>query len=123
MKNHIKGRKEGVVLPFDDVVRSSGLPSGWVFNVIDSHVPGNVPRLDQTSESTSLSHDGRFGQSPNGRRPRCLHAALFPTLPITLTMGSGKEMVDRLSNLVVIFDKPELNFHVNRADGDDLLAR
>src|SRR5206468_5567325 len=33
-------------------------------------------------------------------------------------LGSGSEMVDRLSNLVGIFDKPELNFRSNRADGD-----
>jgi len=37
-------------------------------------------------------------------------------------LGSGKDMVDRLSNLVGIFDKPELNFKGNRADGDDLLG-
>jgi type I restriction enzyme M protein len=37
-------------------------------------------------------------------------------------LGSGKEMVDRLSNLVGIFDKPELNFHGNHAEGDDLLG-
>jgi type I restriction enzyme M protein len=37
-------------------------------------------------------------------------------------LGSGKEMVERLSNLVGIFDKPELNFRGNRADGDDLLG-
>ena len=37
-------------------------------------------------------------------------------------LGSGKEMVDRLSNLIAIFDKPELNFRGNRAEGDDLLG-
>src|SRR5437879_3291352 len=37
-------------------------------------------------------------------------------------LGSGKEMVDRLSNLVGIFDKQELNFRDNRAEGDDLLG-
>ena len=37
-------------------------------------------------------------------------------------LGSGKEMVDRLSKLVGIFDKPELNFRANRAEGDDLLG-
>ena len=37
-------------------------------------------------------------------------------------LGSGKEMVDRLSNLVGIFDQPELNFRSNRAEGDDLLG-
>ena len=37
-------------------------------------------------------------------------------------LGKGKAMVDRLSKLVKIFDKPELDFGSNRADGDDLLG-
>jgi type I restriction enzyme M protein len=37
-------------------------------------------------------------------------------------LGKGKEKVDRLSNLVAIFDKPELDFRGNRAEGDDLLG-
>jgi type I restriction enzyme M protein len=37
-------------------------------------------------------------------------------------LGKGKEMQDRLSNLVAIFNKPELNFSKNRADGDDILG-
>lgn len=37
-------------------------------------------------------------------------------------LGSGKEMVDRLSNLVGIFENPDLDFSKNRAEGDDLLG-
>ena len=37
-------------------------------------------------------------------------------------LGKGKEMQDRLSNLVSIFDSPGLNFSTNRADGDDILG-
>ena len=37
-------------------------------------------------------------------------------------LGKGKEMVDRLSNLVGIFDNPALDFRSNRAEGDDLLG-
>ena len=37
-------------------------------------------------------------------------------------LGKGKEMVDRLSNLVSIFDSPNLDFRSNRADGDDILG-
>ena len=37
-------------------------------------------------------------------------------------LGKGKEKRDRLSNLIAIFNKPELNFSGNRADGDDLLG-
>ena len=37
-------------------------------------------------------------------------------------LGKGKEMVDRLSNLISIFETDELNFSKNRAGGDDLLG-
>lgn len=37
-------------------------------------------------------------------------------------LGSGKEKIDRLTNLVTIFQKPELDFSKNRAEGDDILG-
>ncbi|SDP94821.1 type I restriction enzyme M protein [Mucilaginibacter sp. OK268] len=37
-------------------------------------------------------------------------------------LGSGKEKIDRLTNLLNIFNKPELDFSNNRAEGDDLLG-
>lgn len=37
-------------------------------------------------------------------------------------LGDGKEMVDRLTNLIAIFEKPELDFSKNRAEGDDILG-
>ncbi len=37
-------------------------------------------------------------------------------------LGKGKEMVDRLTNLISIFENPELNFSKNRAEGDDILG-
>lgn len=37
-------------------------------------------------------------------------------------LGKGKEMQDRLSNLISIFDSPGLNFSNNRAEGDDILG-
>src|SRR4051812_32989605 len=37
-------------------------------------------------------------------------------------LGKGKEMQDRLSNLVAIFDNPALDFRQNRAEGDDILG-
>src|SRR5437879_13882016 len=37
-------------------------------------------------------------------------------------LGKGKGMVDRVSNLVAIFDTPALDFRSNRAEGDDLLG-
>ena len=37
-------------------------------------------------------------------------------------LGKGKEMQDRLSDLVAIFESKDLNFSKNRAEGDDLLG-
>jgi type I restriction enzyme M protein len=37
-------------------------------------------------------------------------------------LGSGKEMVDRLTNLIGIFENKALDFSKNRAEGDDILG-
>jgi len=37
-------------------------------------------------------------------------------------MGRGKEKIDRLSNLIDIFDVPELNFKDNKSEGDDIIG-
>lgn len=37
-------------------------------------------------------------------------------------LGKGKDMQDRLSNLIAIFENPDLDFSKNRAEGDDLLG-
>src|SRR6266704_2895491 len=37
-------------------------------------------------------------------------------------LGDGKEKVDRLTNLIAIFENPDLDFSKNRAEGDDILG-
>jgi type I restriction enzyme M protein len=37
-------------------------------------------------------------------------------------LGKGKDMQDRLSNLIAIFENPDMDFSKNRAEGDDLLG-
>jgi len=46
----------------------------------------------------------------------------FPDFNDAAKLGSGREMVDRLTNLVAIFENPTLDFSKNRADGDDILG-
>src|SRR2546427_4010001 len=46
----------------------------------------------------------------------------FPDFNDATKLGSGKEMVDRLTNLIAIFENPALDFSKNRADGDDILG-
>lgn len=37
-------------------------------------------------------------------------------------LGSGKDMVERLTKLIAIFENPALDFSKNRAEGDDILG-
>ena len=46
----------------------------------------------------------------------------FPDFNDAGKLGSGKEMVDRLTNLIAIFENPALDFSTNRAEGDDILG-
>jgi type I restriction enzyme M protein len=46
----------------------------------------------------------------------------FPDFNDAAKLGSGKEKVDRLTNLVAIFENPALDFSKNRADDDDILG-
>jgi type I restriction enzyme M protein len=46
----------------------------------------------------------------------------FPDFNDPNKLGEGKAMVDRLTDLISIFQKPELDFSGNRADHDDILG-
>ena len=50
------------------------------------------------------------------------HLSDFPDFNDPGKLGSGKEMVDRLTNLVAIFENPALDFSTHRAEGDDLFG-
>ncbi len=46
----------------------------------------------------------------------------FPNFNDPEKLGTGSELVERVSNLVSIFQKPELDFSANRAEHDDILG-
>jgi type I restriction enzyme M protein len=46
----------------------------------------------------------------------------FPDFNDPGLLGSGKEMVDRLTNLIGIFENPALDFSTNRAEDDDIMG-
>ncbi|MFN9871539.1 MAG: N-6 DNA methylase [Cyanobacteriota bacterium] len=46
----------------------------------------------------------------------------FPDFNDQAKLGSGKELVERLTDLIAIFEAPALNFSRNRADDDDILG-
>ncbi len=51
-----------------------------------------------------------------------LSQADFPDFNDSVKLGDGKEKVDRLTNLIAVFEDPALDFKKNRADGDDILG-
>lgn len=50
------------------------------------------------------------------------HLSDFPDFNDVTKLGSGKEMVDRLTNLIAIFETPALDFSKNKSEGDDILG-
>jgi type I restriction enzyme M protein len=46
----------------------------------------------------------------------------FPDFNDPTKLGDGKEKVDRLTNLIAIFENKALDFSKNRAEGDDILG-
>jgi type I restriction enzyme M protein len=46
----------------------------------------------------------------------------FPDFNEDNKLGSGKDKVDRLTNLIAIFENKALDFSKNRAEGDDILG-
>jgi type I restriction enzyme M protein len=46
----------------------------------------------------------------------------FPDFNDPVKLGDGKEKVERLTNLIAIFESPALDFSKNRTEGDDLLG-
>src|SRR5213080_4210194 len=46
----------------------------------------------------------------------------FPDFNDATKLGTGKEMVERLTNLIAIFENKALDFSKNRAEGDDILG-
>src|SRR5260370_35893592 len=46
----------------------------------------------------------------------------FPDFNDPVKLGDGKEKVERLTNLIAIFENKALDFSKNRAAGDDILG-
>ena len=46
----------------------------------------------------------------------------FPDFNDESKLGKGKELIDTVSNLILIFNDPKLNFSANSAEGDDILG-
>jgi hypothetical protein len=59
---------------------------------------------------------------PLAKANQQISQADFPDFNDPVKLGDGKEKVERLTNLIAIFENPALDFSKNRADGDDILG-
>jgi type I restriction enzyme M protein len=90
------------------------------------YAPITIPPGASFKDMVALKGTSDIGDQINKRIIAPLASANrlsdFPDFNDATKLGSGKEMVDRLTNLIAIFENPALDFSKNRADGDDILG-
>ncbi len=90
------------------------------------YAPIEVPEGSSFQDMMALKGKSDIGDQINKKIIAPLAAANrlsdMPDFNDPSKLGSGKEMVDRLTNLIAIFENRALDFSKNRADGDDLLG-
>jgi len=93
------------------------------------HQPLTIPPGASFSDMVALKGKADIGDRINKKiiaplveaNPQ-LSLSDVPDFNDAAKLGTGKEMVDRLSDLVAIFENKALDFSKNRADGDDILG-
>ena len=85
-------------------------------------VPPGASFADMVALKGKLDIGDQINKKILGPLARANRLADMPDFDDVTKLGSGKEKVDRLTNLVAIFENPALDFSRNHADGDDLLG-
>jgi type I restriction system adenine methylase HsdM len=90
------------------------------------YAPITIPKGASFADMVALKGKSDIGDQINKKILGPLFVANLlsdpPDFADATKLGSGKEQVDRLTNLIAIFENPALDFSKNRADGDDLLG-
>jgi type I restriction enzyme M protein len=90
------------------------------------YAPITIPPGASFKDMVSLKGKSDIGDQINKKILGPLAAANklsdMPDFNDPTKLGDGKEKVDRLTNLIAIFENPALDFSKNRADGDDILG-
>lgn len=95
----------------------------------EPYAPITVPKGASFADMVALKGKPDIGDqinkkiiAPLASSNQQLSLADFPDFNDSAKLGGGKEKVDRLTNLIAIFESPSLDFKENRADGDDILG-
>ena len=90
------------------------------------YAPITIPDGASFSDMVALKGKSDIGDQINKRVIAPLADANklsdMPDFNDATKLGTGREMVDRLTNLIAIFENKALDFSKNRADGDDILG-
>lgn len=90
------------------------------------YAPISIPKGASFADMVSLKGKSDIGDQINKKiiGPLAKENKLsdMPDFDDANKLGTGKEKVDRLTNLIAIFENPALDFSKNRADGDDILG-
>jgi type I restriction enzyme M protein len=90
------------------------------------YAPITIPKGASFQDMVALKGKSDIGDQINKKIIEPLASANkladFPDFNDDAKLGSGKEKVDKLTNLIAIFENPALDFSRNRADGDDILG-
>lgn len=93
------------------------------------YAPITVPKGSSFADMVALKGTPDIGDqinkkiiAPLAKANQQLSQADFPDFNEPTKLGDGKEKVERLTNLIAIFEDPALDFSSNRADGDDILG-
>ncbi len=88
--------------------------------------PITIPKGASFADMVALKGNSEIGDLINKRIIAPLANANklsdLPDFNDATKLGTGKEMVERLTNLIAIFENKALDFSKNRADGDDILG-
>jgi type I restriction enzyme M protein len=90
------------------------------------YAPITVPKGASFQDMVALKGKTTIGDDINkkiiGPIAEANKLSEMPDFNNTEKLGSGKDMVNKLSNLIAIFENPALDFSKNRAEGDDILG-
>ena len=90
------------------------------------YAPIEIPEGASFKDMVALKGKSDIGDQINkkiiGPLANANKLADMPDFNDATKLGSGKEMVERLTNLIAIFENPALDFSKNRAEGDDILG-
>src|ERR1700730_18509908 len=92
----------------------------------EPYAPISIPKGASFADMVALKGKTDIGDQINkkilGPLAQANKLSDMPDFADPNKLGSGKEMVERLTNLIATFENPALDFSQNRADGDDILG-